>query len=115
MPFLNNLDVRIISQGRYRLNAPFDYQVPNEGMVTVPAGFVTDFASIPRGFRWLITGHGDTRKPAVIHDYLCSGRIPRKEADRIFLLAMKDNGVSKWKRTLCWSAVRLAAIVTGKG
>ncbi len=78
-----------------------------DGPLEVPAGFVTDFASIPRIF-WSLLSPTDLRysKPAVVHDYgyqfggvyLRSGgdRIPkpmkRKEVDRLFLDLMATQG-----------------------
>jgi hypothetical protein len=38
--------------------------------VTVPVGFITDFASIPRIGRSIIQKDGPHRLPAVLHDYL---------------------------------------------
>jgi hypothetical protein len=80
-------------------------------LIHVPAGFVTDFASIPRIFRWLHPVNARHRKAAVIHDYLC--RKPgfiRKVADKIFLEAMKLSGVARWRRTQMYLAVRLLSL-----
>src|SRR5262245_60709692 len=38
--------------------------------VNVPAGFVTDFASIPRAFWSLLRPDGRYTHPAIVHDYL---------------------------------------------
>lgn len=80
---------------------------------TVPKGFRTDFASIPRSFKWLISPVGLHGKAAVLHDYLCEyGYMTRKEADEIFLEAMKVLGVGWLKRTVMYRAVRAFSIVT---
>ena len=104
--FPSELDVRVVDEGYMVLHA-FKY-IPARGpAITVPPGFVTDFASIPRGFRWWITGHGKTRKPAVIHDYLyATWGSHRDKADKIFLEALGEVGVSPWKAKLCYRAVR---------
>ena len=76
-------------------------------LVTVPAGFVTDLASIPRIARLAIPKNGRHRKAAVIHDYLCrlGLNFSRRLADRIFLEAMKVCGVSAIQRRLMYWAV----------
>jgi hypothetical protein len=95
-----------------RLVYYFRYMSPL-GCVTVPMGFVTDGASIPRMF-WSIMGpHGPWFYAAIIHDYLYAkasdGRFDcsRAEADEIFLAAMKDLGVRWHQRTIIYRAVRL--------
>jgi hypothetical protein len=78
-------------------------------LVVVPAGFVTDFASIPRLF-WTLVGHpaGRYAQAAVLHDFLYSSRaVPRGEADRIFREAMQVLGVPAWQRWAIWAGVRL--------
>jgi len=80
--------------------------------IVVPAGFVTDFASVPREFWSLEPPLGDAGKAAVVHDYLYAsgglgGRYSRAEADGIFREALGELGVPLWKRTLLWAAVRL--------
>lgn len=98
------LDIRVIPGGKYQLLAPLTWR----GLITVPLGFVTDFASVPRGFRWLITGHDETRKPAVLHDYLYSMAAGnRLDADRSFRLALRDTNTPAWKRELAYRAVRI--------
>lgn len=58
--------------------------------VTVPKGFVHDFASVPRVP--LIYGNFGNRyhRPAVVHDYLCrEGYVKRSKVDKVFLEAMR--------------------------
>lgn len=38
--------------------------------IVVPAGFVTDYASIPRALGWLIPPRGKYNRPAIVHDWL---------------------------------------------
>src|SRR5271166_5582366 len=62
--------------------------------VTVPKGFVTDFASIPRIFFSLLRPDGEYTYAAIIHDYLYWEQITSKEtADSTLREAMKDFGV----------------------
>ncbi|MEY2689723.1 MAG: hypothetical protein RL375_3922 [Pseudomonadota bacterium] len=75
----------------------------------VPAGFETDFASIPRLF-WTLVGHpaGRYAQAAVLHDYLYrTGAVPRREADRTFREAMDVLGVPAWQRWVMWAGVRV--------
>ena len=75
----------------------------------VEEGFITDGASIPRAF-WTFIGSPFTglyRKPALIHDHFyATQKVTRKYADKLFLDAMKDEGVSWWKRHTMYRAVR---------
>lgn len=80
--------------------------------IDIPEGFVTDFASIPRIF-WRVLPPWDKHVTAsVIHDWLYkSGRVSRALADQIFLWAMEDIGVAKWKRTVIYWGVRVGGWV----
>ena len=82
------------------------------GPIVVPEGFVTDFASVPWGFWNIEPPLGEAGRAAVVHDYLyetrgLGGRYSRIEADGIFREALGELGVSRWKRTLLWAAVRV--------
>ena len=88
-----------------------------------PEGMWTDGASIPRFF-WRLVGHPMTSsfvKAAVIHDAGYMNKLEwsykeddewvledhtRKEVDELFLSLMKDLGVSWWRRTMMYRAVR---------
>lgn len=80
------------------------------GVVTVPAGFVTDGASIP-GIFWSILGpFGPYFQAAIVHDYLYSElnlSITRDVADHIFKEAMWNTGLDWPRRELIYRAVRL--------
>ena len=59
--------------------------------INVPAGFVTDLASVPRVFWSLIPPEGKVDEPSVVHDYLYAkggdlriGKFSRADADRFF-------------------------------
>ena len=71
----------ILPEGtRWMLVEPFSYHAARDTF-TVPAGFVTDFASVPRVFVWLLPRYGRWTQAAILHDYLCdlarAGRIRR--------------------------------------
>ena len=90
---------------------PFDFHVgeyPSDEIITVPNGFVTDLASIPRALWSIFPPHGPWANAAVIHDYLYStGYKDKRYADQVFLEAMKVLQVPKVTRTLMYWAVRM--------
>lgn len=77
-----------------------------ESFGRVPAGFVTDGASVPR-FLWWWMSPSDPKlfKAAIKHDYdYCYG-VDRREADKRFLHSLLSDGyVFAWP---AWLAVRL--------
>ena len=89
---------------------PVHVKTGNDFLITIPRGFVTDGASIPR-LVWTFVGgpfSGKYVKPAVAHDYLYAVHLySRYKADLIFLEAMKSCGVSLIKRELMFLAVRV--------
>lgn len=116
--FLTPLIVEVMPSGKlFRLFVPFTFDW--HGIrIRIGAGFETDFASIPRIFRWLIEKLGRWNKPAVVHDAIYQGLyttpshvhtmpFTRAEADDIFLDGMIALGVAPWKRRLMYWAVRI--------
>jgi hypothetical protein len=112
--FLSELEVELLNddkndgRGSWKLTAPFIYRSDIAGTITVPTGFITDFASVPRvplAF-WLT---GDTaHDAAVIHDYLYStGMFKREIADAVLLEAMAASGIPIWRRYAMYFAVRV--------
>lgn len=90
----------------------FDEEYGEEGLfITVPAGFQTDFASVPRILWNLLPPTGKYGKAAVIHDFLyrtghvAGVPITKAYADAVFRRAMAELGVGKVRRTLMWAAV----------
>jgi len=109
--FTKPLVVTPLPDGKtWELVEPFEYYLdePDGEKITVPTGFCTDFASIPR-FAWSIIGGpwGKYGKAAVIHDWGYHKTLyTRKIMDRIFLEAMEVLGVGRIKRRTMWLAVR---------
>jgi hypothetical protein len=101
------------SHGRqqYRLLRPYGFRSSFNGgglTICVPKGFVTDFASIPRGLWNLFPCDGRHSPAAVIHDFLYSGtHTSRFLADAIFREVMTELQVPRWRRDLMYFAVRL--------
>lgn len=94
--------------GQWQLIHILRYQSDLAGqIITVPFGFSTDFASVPREsvIAWGLFG-GRAMRPAVVHDYLVRYRIfPREKCDRIFLEAMKAEGLPMVKAMPMYLAV----------
>ena len=111
--FLTDLDVRCIDDGRWKLDAPLVYESDVEGVgrIEVPAGFETDFASVPR-VPIAYTLFGDrAHREAVLHDYLYRiDSVPvveREMADDVFLEAMAERGKGFFVRYAMYWGVRL--------
>lgn len=104
----------------YFLTAPISW-TPNPGQeryeaVTVPPGFVTDFASIPRIFWSVLRPDGEYAYAAVVHDYLYWMQTrSREEADHIFKMAMEDFEIGAAKAGVIYNAVRLGGQAAWNG
>lgn len=108
--FKTPADLRFVGDYRFELLAPFEYHIgdfPSDRVIEVPAGYVTDFASVPRALWAVFPPHGPWAKAAIVHDYLYDYAIgTRARADLIFLEAMQVLGVPRWRRYLMYWAVR---------
>lgn len=124
---LDNRDRPSTRAGRslWALRDDLAYQTGDDlaEVITVPAGFVTDLASIPRAVWSFYPPDGPWVKAAIIHDFLYdtegSGHwykrrgvtraepYSRAEADYILNEGMADRGVGAWERFVIWAAVRL--------
>lgn len=125
-----DLTVLRVDDRHWRLVEPLVYDGRDDTIV-VPAGHVTDFASVPRSLQWLAPSTGKYTLAAVLHDFLCDhvvgGRavLPRvtgwaglpneieitaREVDGLFRRVMREQGVGVVQRWLLWSGVRIGAI-----
>jgi hypothetical protein len=101
--------VEYLAVDKWRLLEPFCYYTLTGEHIQVPAGFQTDFASIPRALWALYPPAGPWAGAAVIHDYLyVEGKRTRGECDGIFREAMEALGVPWLRRQIMWLAVRSA-------
>ena len=72
----------------------------------VPAGTVTDFASIPKLAQGIVSALGNHVEAACVHDHMCYTRpYTSKVAAAIFNEAMRAGGVPDWKRAIMYRAV----------
>lgn len=89
---------------------------PNVAVI-VPPHFVTDHASVPLAFRWIVSQSGKHSAGSVLHDWLYTVAEPPREpalfrkerfrADRIFLEALRASDVSLATRSLLYRSARL--------
>ena len=95
--FLTELETKLKNDDTvWVLTAPLVYESNILGEITVPKGFETDFASVPRIPIFYALYGGKAHRESVLHDALYrSNSIPkatRLQADRVFLEAMKARG-----------------------
>ncbi|MGH1540052.1 MAG: DUF1353 domain-containing protein [Arenicella sp.] len=111
--FTNPLVVSPMNDGKFWvIREAFQYDLGSEGSgnsIVVPVGFVTDFTSVPVGFRFLIPKWGRYGKAAVIHDWLYWDQpagMFQEQADEIMLEAMQVLQVSPLKEWFIHNAVK---------
>ncbi len=123
---LDNRDAPSIRAGRslWALHDDLSYTTGDGAeVITVPKGFVTDLASVPRIVWSFYPPDGPWVKAAIIHDFLYetqgtgiwhshtgNSRVAaytRAEADGILKEGMADRGVGGWEQFVIWSSVRL--------
>ena len=102
--FLTDLVLKDLPGKWWQLEADLVfYSALLDATITVPKGFVTDTASVPRlpFAYWLFGGRGNA--PAVTHDWLYrNDLIPRLESDKVFCEALKASGkwgITRWPMT----------------
>jgi hypothetical protein len=108
---VGSLHLSRFSDPIYFLTKPITWK-PNPGQesfaaVTVPIGFVTDFASIPRIFWSILPPDGKYTYPAILHDYLYwTQTTSRDVADSILKFGMEDFSVGTVTSMAIYNAVR---------
>ncbi len=91
----------------YRLTRPMTYDSPTHGLITIPANYETDLASVPRVFQGLFPKDGRVFQASIVHDYLYDNAINTKDyADSVFREACEIAGVRPWRRWCLYFAVR---------
>jgi hypothetical protein len=113
------MSIRAVTGTTWELLEPLVWTGTQGDTFVVPAGFVTDFASVPRFLHWLVLPYGPYTRAAVLHDYLIEVRINNpdpalrvtsRDTDGMFRRVMKDLGVPGVQRWIMWAAVRAAAL-----
>jgi Protein of unknown function (DUF1353) len=116
--FLASLDTRQVGELRKQLLADLSYRSSNGMVYTVPSGFVSDGASVPRPVWWLYPPFGELYEPAAwLHDHLYAnaeaypgtdhGHVSRAEADGLLWEAARVTGFRPAGCEFIYQAVRL--------
>lgn len=124
MPFLSKLAVRREAANVWELTEPFCYRGRRETF-TVPAGFRTDFASVPQWVQSFIPRTGPSDEAAVLHDWLCvdlarnwnereadervTPYASSRDTDGLFRRLLREGGCGFVLRWLMWCGVRWGA------
>lgn len=115
--FDSPLSLRAEGPVTWRLLRPLIWTGTKGDTFTVPAGFVTDFATVPRFLHWLVSPYGAYTRAAVLHDWLIENkinamtdRVTSRDTDGIFRRVMEDLGVPWIRRWVMWAAVRAASL-----
>lgn len=90
------------------MTSPFIYRIFNtQYKITIPKGFVTDLASVPRSlWSFGLAPHDSYMSAAIIHDYLYwDQRCSKAEADSVLKLAMYESKVGGLQRWLVYRGV----------
>lgn len=99
-----------------KLLEPLGYVTTDHWPIVVDAGFVTDYASIPRFFWRVIPPRGRYNRAAIIHDYLYQNapidpktgqRCTQERADAVLYEACENLDVSRFQRFLIWAGLRV--------
>ncbi len=97
------------SPGLYQLREALHVGV-GPFLIVVPAGFVTDGATIPR-VAWPLIGHpmvGRYQAAAIAHDHLYdTQQVGRLVADALFCEILTQYGVPRWRARIMYAAVRI--------
>ncbi len=82
---------RVVEDFYYTVGGVTDY---------IPAGFQTDFESVPWWAQWLVPRAGRSLRAAVIHDYLISVSGYSFKANHVMTEVLKVEGVPAWRRAI---------------
>jgi len=97
---------------------PLEYGI-NNATVTIPAGFITNFGSVPKWARWLIDVGDESLMGFILHDWLYSNHYARsselrfilqlsqRQCDDILLQMCALNGQDGIERYLTYLGVRI--------
>lgn|SRR3990167_4926000 len=123
MPFVGKVVLEPIEEagtfdrGKWKVVEPMIYKSARYNVViSVPPGFVTDLASVPRilPLTFALTG-ATSVKAAVVHDWIYSNQVyldgkrqmlPREVCDDIFEEISQEEQVPGWRRSLMWVVLR---------
>lgn len=119
MPFESDLELRHRpGQACWELIRSLHYRCSDASEVIVPAGYLSDLASVPQLVRQIVDPQTPAaRRPAVVHDFIYTHlghRFTKRQADLIFYQALLEEGMHRCLAWLVWRAVRLGGQGTWK-
>lgn len=99
----------ILGSGKYWMVLDdIEVMLSNGNTLTIPNGFKTDLASVPRWLWGLESPYGDTIIADIIHDYLYVAHIgTRADADKEFLLWSNILGGNILDNIVRYSMIRI--------
>ncbi|MEL6574390.1 MAG: DUF1353 domain-containing protein [Pseudomonadota bacterium] len=114
IPMAGSREAQYIVAAPYTVSYLLDEQAPRQRL-TVPAGMLTDLASVPAVARWFVGRVGPHLEAAILHDYLfvawqdLEGHGARSRdfafANALMMAAMKAAGVQPMHRRIIHLAV----------
>jgi hypothetical protein len=110
MSSFTKLVVEVIDGEIFSVSQDFSFyrEKDKDEIYIVPAGFKSNFASVPRILQLLFSKRDVYSAASVLHDYLYTSKeISREKADLILKEGMLVLGSSKTSAYLFWLAVRL--------
>lgn len=106
--FLNNTCIKPLLDYHYTTCKRIEFTINHEHFY-IPANFETDLASIPK-IAWPIMApaHSSLIRPAIVHDwfYRMTCDFTRYETDLIFYHMLRNEGVSHFRASIMYYAVR---------
>lgn len=106
--FLSPVCIKPYKHYRYTVCTPIEFVIEGQ-RYTIPKGFRTDLASIPR-IAWPIMSpaHSSLIRPAIVHDwfYRKTCEFDRKQTDLIFFHMLVNDGITRARASFMYYAVR---------
>ncbi len=103
-----DLETIRLPSGRRKLIKALTVTVPAYQEFVIPAGFITDYSSIP-AFARIVVRWSKVDVAGVVHDYLYANQfLSRKDSDKIwYIIAISGNGANRVQAKLCYWGLRV--------
>lgn len=109
--FRAKLKIEDLNDGTYEMLEALPFKRDNGEIITIPAGFITDFFTVPEPLQPVAPKVPEKGKAAaVLHDYVLqhmSKVYSRKEANKIFKEALLATGVKSWRASVYYHMTEL--------
>jgi len=111
--FITELEIKCCStdEGLWEIHEPLVYESDLVGLVTIPKGFFTDLASVPRVPIIYESWGNRAHRSAVLHDYAyridSKPQFTYRQANAVFREAMESTGAGAKIRWPMWFGVFL--------